>query len=399
MLLRKLIFGGLLAMGAMGVWMVSSCASGGGGFDCGNGICESFEDSVSCPADCGGSTCGNFICEIGENDATCASDCTGGVCGNAICEASENTITCMVDCICGNNTCDTGESAATCPIDCGTTTCGNGVCDGTETTTTCPQDCTTNPVCGDGVCNGTENTTTCPQDCTTNPVCGDGVCNGAETISTCPADCDISCTDPVCDLYPQCGCTTGLKCTLDGDLDNACETAGSTPAGGTCTAESDCAGGTLCLPRDEAATVGQCLAYCDDATQAGCTGATSYCYELVGEGSIPIPGAAICTITCLPENPSVGCPTGFTCAVYTHPSSTDSFTDCHADVGTGSQGASCDADIGPYCAAGYGCFSDGSVTTCYQWCTGTSGCNVGTCDTAAFEPPAIVGGTTYGICY
>ncbi len=396
MTLRTLGVLGLLAVGAA---MTSSCAAGGG--SCGDGFCDTqFESSVNCPTDCGGVTCGNFICDIGENAESCASDCTGAICGNAICESSENTITCMVDCICGNNTCDTGESDATCPVDCaGGAVCGDGACNGDETTATCPADCTTNPECGDGVCNGTETTATCPIDCTTTPVCGDGECNGTETEATCPADCSVACSDPVCDLYPQCGCTGGQNCTLDANNDNDCINAGTTQAGGTCTASTDCVVGAMCLARDNAATVGQCLAFCDDATQANCTGTTSYCYELVDGSSVPIAGAAICTMTCLPENPTVGCPAGFSCSVYSHPSTTDSFTDCHADVGTGTLGAACDATAGPYCAAGYGCFGDGTSSSCYQWCTASSSCSSGTCDTGAFTDPLFLNGVSYGICY
>jgi hypothetical protein len=395
MLLRKLYVLGLLTTGC---WLASSCASGGGGYSCGNGVCESdFEDSVNCPTDCAsgvcgnnicetgedsftcpvdcsGGTCGNAICDIGENAITCASDCSGGICGNAQCEASENTVTCPVDCVCGNSTCDTGESATTCPIDCGATTCGNGVCDGGETSASCPQDCSTTPVCGDGVCNGTE------------------------TVSTCAQDCDVSCSDPVCDLYPQCGCVGGEKCSLVSS-DRACISAGSTQPGGTCTADTDCAAGGYCIGRDTAGTVGQCLAYCEPTTQAGCSGTSSYCLELVDSSQITIPGAGICTITCQPHNPSAACPTNFGCEMYTHNITDVSFTDCHADVGSGTYLTACDSAVGPFCAVGYGCFNDGPPSHCYQWCTSGSACAGGlSCDTAAFDPPLSVGGTTYGVC-
>jgi hypothetical protein len=368
MALRTLHVLGLVTLGA---WVASSCAAFGDD-TCGNGICEADETSLTCPADCGAGTCGNGICDIGENVANCEQDCSGGICGNAMCEASENTVTCPVDCFCGNNTCDTGESDVTCPADCGAGTCGNGICDATE------------------------NATTCPQDCTTSPECGDGICNGTETAATCPADCSASCTDPICDLYPQCGCQTGEKCTLDSSSNNECVSAGSTQPGGICTADTDCAAGGICLGRT--ASEGQCLAYCDPTTQAGCTGTTSYCVELVDSSQIPIPGAGVCTFTCLPHNPTSGCPAGYGCEIYIHNISQVTFTDCHGDVGPGTYGSTCDPTNGPFCAAGYGCFNDGPPSHCYQWCTGTSSCAFGSCDPAAFTDPIVLGGTEYGIC-
>lgn len=392
MLLRKLQLLGLLALGG---WLASSCASGGD--SCGNFICEADETSVTCPVDCGGVTCPNGVCDIGENAVNCELDCSGGICGNALCEASENTVTCPVDCVCGNNTCDTGESAATCPQDCGGGTCGNGICEATETATNCPADCSVNPECGDGVCNGTETAATCPDDCG-GSVCGDGTCDADEDAATCPADC--GCTDPICDLYPQCGCTGGQKCSLDTANNRACLSAGTTQPGGICTVDTSCAAGSICLGRNNDGTQGQCLAYCDPTTQAGCTGTTSYCQELVDSGSVPIPGAGICTLTCQPHNPTSGCPAGYTCEIYTHPVTDVSFTDCHADVGTGTYDDSCDPANGPYCSAGYGCFTSGSPPTssCFQWCTTGSTCAFGSCDTAAFNPTLVLAGTTYGIC-
>jgi len=175
--------------------------------------------------------------------------------------------------------------------------------------------------------------------------------------------------------------------------------AGSLLPGAACTADADCVAGAYCIGRNNAGTLGECLSFCNATTQAGCTGNTSYCLELVDGSQIPIPGAGVCTITCQPHNPSAACPSGFSCELYTHSITQVSFTDCHADVGTGTFGSACDPTNGPYCAVGYGCFNDGTPSSCYQWCTAGSSCVGATsCDTAAFDPPLSVGGTIYGVC-
>ena len=86
------------------------CNGGNGGSDavCGNGTCESGEDSTTCPADCPAApVCGNSVCEAGEDSATCPADCPGTW-------------------VCGNGVCETGETEVNCPADCGSYECGNG---------------------------------------------------------------------------------------------------------------------------------------------------------------------------------------------------------------------------------------------------------------------------------
>ena len=359
---------------------------GDGGCDCGDGECQAGEDATVCPADC---YCGNGTCDGGEDSQSCESDCT--TCGDGVCGVSESGSSCPVDCAdtCGDGICQSTEYYGSCPQDC---TCGNAICEASENVTTCPQDCT----CGNGTCEASETEASCPVDCATS-ICGDGTCDASEDATSCPADCSTGCIDPVCDLYPQCGCTGGQKCSLDSANNNACMTAGSTQVGGSCTSDSSCAVGTKCYERDNASTQGQCLSYCNPSTQAGCTGATSYCLE-ISNGGVPIDGAGICSMTCQPHNPSSGCPSGFSCEIYTHNISQVTYTDCHADVGTGTHLSACDPTVGPYCAVGYGCFNDGPPSHCYQWCVPGSSCATGTCDTAAFSPPLSVGGTTYGVC-
>lgn len=61
--------------------------------------------------------------------AECPNPCptSSPVCGNGKCESGENTSNCSKDCsppspVCGNGKCESGESAASCAKDCGTTT-------------------------------------------------------------------------------------------------------------------------------------------------------------------------------------------------------------------------------------------------------------------------------------
>lgn len=359
-----------------------SCASGGDSPVCGNGRCEAGEDRFTCPADCG-IFCGNQLCEPGETTASCAVDC---YCGNGTCDSGETTVSCAADCAsssCGDGTCSAGESTSSCPSDC---YCGNSTCDSGETTASCPGDCPAGAYCGDNNCDVGETPANCPGDCGS---CGNDVCDAGETTASCPADC-TGCTHSVCDLYPQCGCDSGDKCTLDSTSARVCSTAGTVNAGGLCTAEADCSKGAMCIGRTT--TQGQCVAYCDASVGCG-GGAGAYCVGLVDANQVAIPGAAICSIHCSPST-NVGCPTGLGCEVYQDSNTQALFTDCHGDVGTVTEGGACDATNGPFCAPSHFC----NEGLCYRWCDNTSQCSVGTCDTAAFSTPVVIGTVTYGVC-
>ncbi len=355
---------------------------------CGNGTCDAGETSVSCTADCSSVTCGNGICEMGETGATCPQDCPN-TCGNSVCDTGETSTNCPTDCssaVCGNGTCDTGETATSCPADCSSAVCGNGTCETGETATSCPADCSV-ASCGDGNCDVGETASNCPADCGT---CGNGTCDTNENSSNCPADC-TGCQDTVCDLYPQCGCSTGTKCSLDTNNARTCVSAGTGSVGTHCTADTDCVAGSICLGRSD--TEGQCLSWCGSSSD--CSGAGGYCSDLVDANSNPITGAAVCTITCSPANPSAACGAGFGCEIYQDSNTLELFTDCHGMVGTATEGGACDDSTETYCAAGLFCNSN----TCYRWCASTSDCvGGGSCDTSAFSTPLTIGTTTYGVC-
>src|SRR4051812_18816481 len=60
-----------------------------------------------------------------------------------------------------------------------------------------------------------------------------------------------SCSKQPCSIVPQCGCTAGMACDLDGTMlatgGTACRTAGPSGPNGSCAAVTDCAAGDICL--------------------------------------------------------------------------------------------------------------------------------------------------------
>jgi subtilisin family serine protease len=175
--------------------------SGGGGADCGNGICEAGdgEDCVSCPADCNGvqtgKPSGRFCCGDGDgsnpapcSDSLCSTggyECTnvpaGGAsycCGDDICEGAEDGFNCEIDCgapaVCGDDNCDPGEDSCNCASDCGAapsteTNCTNGLDDDCDTFTDCDDgaDCGAHPAC-DTTCADTGDSCSVNGDCCSN---------------------------------------------------------------------------------------------------------------------------------------------------------------------------------------------------------------------------------------
>lgn len=112
-------------------------------------------------------------------------------CGNGVCEGWEDEYSCPGDCdICGNGVCGPFETYDSCRIDCPTRPTATPEL----VTTPIPQG-TKVPVCGDGWCEADEaiycctDCGTCPTP--TGPVCGDGFCDydAGEGYFTCPRDC------------------------------------------------------------------------------------------------------------------------------------------------------------------------------------------------------------------
>lgn len=403
----------LIALG--GLWGLAACAAGGA--TCGDRTCDPGEDSFTCPTDCSPSVCGDLICtagestttcpgdcycgngtcDLGENLSTCVADCGAAVCGDGVCAAGENQALCPGDCYCGNGSCDTGETEQLCPADCGAGSCPDGTCQTTETTASCPGDC----FCGNGSCDGGENVTLCSEDCT-EPTCGDGSCDAPlEDATNCPADCGESCIDSVCDFWPQCGCQSGDKCTINDTDDRECLTAGSTPHAQLCAADADCVAGTICVGTSVQDL--RCHQFCgSDADCPGSGGGGVCIVTLEDSSSQTIPGATLCTTDCEPTSTSPpACPTGWACHLQYVDANNDDIpefflTDCANDAGSAVHGEYCD-NVTALCAPGHFCYT--TFNECIRTCRVLgSDCPVGYSCQAYTAPGAVVGTTEYGYC-
>jgi hypothetical protein len=79
---------------------------------CGNGTCNSGENSSTCPEDC--APCGDGFCSFNETVFSCPSDC--GFCGDGICSSIESTLSCPSDCRVGTCGCLSAEADADAPF-------------------------------------------------------------------------------------------------------------------------------------------------------------------------------------------------------------------------------------------------------------------------------------------
>ncbi len=179
---------------------------------CGNGVCDSQENTFSCAKDCTprGGYCGDRVCTAGsENTTNCPEDCGGiEICGDTACIGKEDSFSCPLDCDlppdCGNKVCEEREHAYNCPIDCGyAESCGDSVCGAKENFYNCLADCKKSQNrCGDGTCDGRESSYTCAFDCGAPASCGNNVCDPPDESSyNCPLDCGevASCGNSVCE--------------------------------------------------------------------------------------------------------------------------------------------------------------------------------------------------------
>jgi hypothetical protein len=113
-------------------------------------------------------------------------------------------------------------------------------------------------------------------------------------------------------------------------------------------------------------------------------------------GGTPIPNATICTTNCTPTN-SAGCPSGFGCHTYHHTDSGRNLTDCDPP-GPGELYDTCATNDD--CQANATCVDTGLETVCLRNCIVGVSAECGFLeDCLGFDPPAVIGGTEYGICY
>jgi hypothetical protein len=96
-----------------------ACVSSG---YCGDGTCNSNEDSISCPTDCGGGGggfCGDGFCNLNTEDSfMCPEDCGGGFCGDGICQFRELCRSdCGRTCVAARESGDLQAMRETCPVE------------------------------------------------------------------------------------------------------------------------------------------------------------------------------------------------------------------------------------------------------------------------------------------
>ncbi len=257
--------------------------------------------------------------------------------------------------------------------------------------------------------------------------------NAADADLTSP-DAATSCPTSPCDLVAQCGCTGGEVCDLDFTMlptgGTECrEVVSPGTEKGNCTGANTCAGGYVCL-----GSPGQCRRYCGNDNDCG---TDAFCfldvvYDSGGGNLMDVPGATTCSKVCDPEKASAnGCPGSpqFGCHIFLYdpddPPVTDGdeflISDCSA-AGAGGDDADCSMNGSFDCQAGFDCV----VLTFATICTVTSDCALGqecdlaqgqcidqlckqncrvvagTCATGtcnSFNPPAVLGGVEYGVCF
>jgi hypothetical protein len=193
----------------------------------------------------------------------------------------------------------------------------------------------------------------------------------------------------VCDFWPQCGCGTGDKCTINGLFERACTPIGASGVGELCTGVGDCDAETLCVGLDPGPGVYVCTQYCDD--DSDCTdGDGALCVK-----SIPINATerqSICTQHCNPMD-NAGCPAGTNCYVFATtygPGGSECWGPPGTSTGTCAQSYQC--------AAGMMC--DGFDNVCGFTCRRNLG--NGDCPPPqicyGFVTPITIGTTEYGVC-
>lgn len=202
------------------------------------------------------------------------------------------------------------------------------------------------------------------------------------------------CDESPCGLIPNCGCPSGQKCSLHPDtMARHCIDAGTSTIAEPCENDDECEEETLCARMYSYSGEEEpiCFGYCRD--DGDCPGDASIClYALSPETTV-----GYCTIGCdlLTSEP---CPDLSKCK-WLESTGGEYFTDCIADVGTGTMGSSCSGEN--QCQRGYFC-SGG--TTCMGYCRITpppDTCSFGCRQFSISGSPVdlVFDGVSYGYCW
>ncbi|MFP2925213.1 hypothetical protein ACLESO_08345 [Pyxidicoccus sp. 3LG] len=107
--------------------------------------------------------CGNGLCFRLEPQ-TCPEDCNyGGYCGDGICQSSNESSSWCSDC--SGSGCFAPEAPRPSEPESLIDVCGNGLCFRLEPQT-CPEDCNYGGYCGDGICQSSNESSSWCSDCT-----------------------------------------------------------------------------------------------------------------------------------------------------------------------------------------------------------------------------------------
>ena len=344
----------------------ATCATTGcpAGQECVSGSCRATTGdgtvcaSCSSSADCGGAS---DYC-LGYPDG-------GGYCGKA-CSSS-------ADCAGSDQCVDVGGIGQCVRVIGGALNCSGGTTPGGCTR---DSDCTSSQICNAGSCVARPSTgAAIGEPCSGNSDCSTLLCATLSTGSVCSQSCDgldtSSCPSGFyCDVQAAGVCGTGL-CRAGGP--------GSTPIGGTCSANTDCqtamcAGGVCASPCIFGGAVGCPAGFlCQRGVTAGCDAcrvaapigaACSINDDCASRKCASQGDTNFCTDVC---GSTVDCPSGFDCT------SIGDFSVCAPRPGTtpvirpGTVGAPCasvgECDSGLCTAAGY----------CTATCMDASGCPTG----------------------
>ncbi len=371
--------------GASMKWqLVETCAAGA---TC-NAVPNSNPMLTQCSA---GRTAGSDATAGG--DVTTASDTpTGGDATTASDTATGGDISTAGDTATGGDTATAGDTVTTgdtVTADVPKPVCGDGKCEAGEFNSTCPADCKAacQPACDGkqcgangcggvcGVCGETKACTDAGKCVAVATTCGDGECEPGENPTNCAKDCKPTCT-------ANCA---GKPC---GDIDGCgglCS--GPCPGGGTCTADKNCQGGSLCGNGtcDPGETNANCATDCKpDCTPAcggkscgpnGCGGSCGLCgtgKACTDEGQCVALGPVCGNGMCEAGESNASCPadckpTGPVCG--------------NGMCETGETNANCPADCkptGPVCGNGT-CEAGETSASCAADCKTTGGSCVGKC--------------------